>query len=40
MRVAIVGCGYVADYYMQSLPLYKALELVAATDRDAFISLR
>jgi predicted dehydrogenase len=35
MRVAIVGCGYVADYYMQSLPLYKALELVAATDRDA-----
>ncbi|HET9329477.1 MAG TPA: Gfo/Idh/MocA family oxidoreductase, partial [Steroidobacteraceae bacterium] len=35
MRIAIVGCGYVADYYMQSLPLYPALELAAVMDRDA-----
>jgi predicted dehydrogenase len=34
MRIAIVGCGYVADYYMQSLPLYPVLELAAAYDRD------
>jgi len=34
MRIAMVGCGYVADYYMQSLPLYPALELAAAFDRD------
>jgi predicted dehydrogenase len=34
MRIAIVGCGFVADYYMQSLPLYPNLELVAVTDRD------
>ena len=35
MRIAIVGCGYVADYYMQSLPLYPVLELAAVVDRDA-----
>jgi predicted dehydrogenase len=34
MRTAIVGCGFVADFYMQSLPLYPILELVAVTDRD------
>ena len=34
MRIAIVGCGFVADYYMQSLPLYRNLELIAVTDRD------
>ncbi len=35
MRIAIVGCGYVADYYMQSLPLYPDLQLLAVMDRDA-----
>jgi len=35
MRIAIVGCGFVADYYMQSLPLYPQLSLVAVMDRDA-----
>jgi predicted dehydrogenase len=35
MRIAIVGCGFVADYYMQSLPLHRNLELIAVTDRDA-----
>jgi predicted dehydrogenase len=34
MRIAIVGCGFVADFYMQSLPLYPALQLAAVTDRD------
>lgn len=34
MKIAIVGCGFVADYYMQSLPDYANLELVAVTDRD------
>ena len=35
MRIAIVGTGFVADFYMESLPLYPNLELVAVTDRDA-----
>lgn len=35
MKVAILGCGFVADYYMQSLPDYKNLELAAVTDHDA-----
>jgi predicted dehydrogenase len=35
MRIAIVGCGFVADFYMQSLPLYPVLELAAVHDRDA-----
>jgi predicted dehydrogenase len=34
MKIAIIGCGFVADYYMQSLPDYKNLELAAVTDRD------
>jgi len=35
MRIAIIGCGFVADYYMQSLRRYPALELAAVMDRDA-----
>lgn len=35
MQIAIVGCGFVADFYMQSLPLYPVLQLAAVTDRDA-----
>ena len=35
MKIAIVGCGFVADYYMQSLPFYPELELAAVTDQDA-----
>ena len=34
MRIAIVGCGFVADYYMQSLLQYPGLQLVAVMDRD------
>lgn len=35
MRVAIVGCGFVADYYVQTLPAHPQLELTGVTDRDA-----
>jgi predicted dehydrogenase len=34
MRIAIVGCGYVADFYMETLPNHPALDLVAACDID------
>jgi predicted dehydrogenase len=34
MKIAIIGCGFVADYYMQSLADYPWLELVAVCDRD------
>lgn len=32
--VAIVGCGYVADLYMQSFSRYPTLELIGIFDRD------
>jgi len=34
MRVAIVGCGFVADMYIRTLLLHPELELVGACDRD------
>ena len=34
MNIAIVGCGYVADMYMQTLPLHPTLRLVGVFDRD------
>lgn len=34
-RVALVGCGFVADLYMRSLRLYPRVEVVAVHDRDA-----
>jgi predicted dehydrogenase len=34
MRIAMVGCGFVADYYASTLPNYPELELVAVVDRD------
>ena len=34
MRVAIVGCGFVADFYVKTLRAYPELELVGATDED------
>lgn len=34
MRVAIVGCGYVADHYMQTLGGHPGLDLAGVTDRD------
>jgi predicted dehydrogenase len=34
MRIAIVGCGYVADYYLKTLPSHPELELIGVTDRQ------
>ena len=34
MRIAIVGCGYVADFYMETLRNHPGLRLVAACDTD------
>jgi len=34
MRIAIVGCGYVADFYMRTLANYPHLEIVGAMDRN------
>ncbi|TDD20253.1 Gfo/Idh/MocA family protein [Nonomuraea diastatica] len=34
MGVAIVGCGYVADYYATTLPNHPQLKAVGAYDRD------
>lgn len=35
MRIAFIGCGYVADFYRQTLHNHPGLELVAVMDRDA-----
>jgi predicted dehydrogenase len=35
MRIAIVGCGFVADYYLKTLKNHPELELVGVTDHDA-----
>ena len=34
MKIAIVGCGYVADFYIETLPNHPILELVAACDTN------
>lgn len=34
MRIAIVGCGFVADYYMATMPAHPELELLGVADRD------
>jgi predicted dehydrogenase len=34
MRLAVVGCGFVADFYMKTLPLHPELEVVGVMDRD------
>ena len=35
MNIAIVGCGYVAEQYVATLPYHPELRLVGAFDRDA-----
>ena len=35
MKIAIIGCGYPADYYLQTLPLHPELELVGVYDKNA-----
>ncbi len=32
MQIAIVGCGFVADYYIQTLQKYPDLKLIGVTD--------
>jgi len=34
MNIAIVGCGFVADYYLSTLAAYPELKLIGVTDRD------
>jgi predicted dehydrogenase len=34
VKIALVGCGFVADFYMLTLKLHPALEVVAAMDID------
>jgi predicted dehydrogenase len=34
MRIGIVGCGYVFDHYMTTLPSHEGLQLAGITDRD------
>lgn len=34
MQIAIVGCGYVANFYLKTLPLHKNLKLVGCFDKD------
>lgn len=34
MRIAIVGCGFVADYYLKTLPEHPELQLVGVMDKE------
>jgi predicted dehydrogenase len=34
MRIGIIGCGYVADFYLMTLPNYPELIVAGVTDRD------
>jgi len=34
MKIAIIGCGFVADYYLRCLELHPELELVGVTDKQ------
>lgn len=40
MRIAIVGCGYVADLYMKTLPSHPDLELIGVTDCEQGRAIR
>jgi predicted dehydrogenase len=35
MRIAIVGCGFVADYYLKTLPNHPQLKLAGVMDRNS-----
>jgi len=35
MKLGIIGCGYIADLYLQTIPTYPELEIVGVTDRNA-----
>jgi predicted dehydrogenase len=40
MNLAIVGCGFVADYYVATLPAHPELKVIGVTDRDPERSAR
>jgi len=40
VRIAIVGCGFVADYYLKTLSNYPELDLVGVMDRDQSRALK
>ena len=40
MRIAIVGCGYVANFYLRTLPLYPELQLAGIFDIDSKTSAK
>ena len=34
MKIAVIGCGYVAEFYAKTLGNYPELELIGAYDRN------
>ncbi len=40
MRIAIVGCGYVANFYLRTLTLYPEIELLGVMDRDSDLAAK
>ncbi len=40
MNIGIVGCGFVADYYISTLEAYPELRIIGVTDRDPERSTR
>lgn len=34
MKIAVIGCGFVADYYLSTLPFHPELDLVGVSDID------
>lgn len=35
MQIAIIGCGFVADFYLKTLPNYPELKLVGVMDKNS-----
>ena len=35
MKIGIIGCGFVADYYLSTLRLHPELQVVGLVDRQA-----
>src|SRR5262249_6415799 len=35
MKIAIIGCGFVADFYLKTLPNHPQLEVKGVMDRDS-----
>ena len=37
MKTAIIGCGFVADFYMSTIKHYSQLDLIKVYDKDKMI---